>query len=327
MSDTHTRTLREALRTMVSEAPPPVDFEDLPDTRIMSEPAPSRRSPLVAVVAGFVVVVATIGGVFALTQQSTPVTSPTGPSSEATIFMMPEFIPDDLALVLAEVTSNSTLTQQFYYQEGLTFSKTGDREGGETIVEIVIVDRAEQLNNAGTVEDPQLDFSVLAAGLQESNPDAVFNEMLIRGRPALVVEGLVRIDEFTYGGIRIFIREDAVITSHVISEQLALDTVVAIAESLTPASPDVFDSSNWSYRDLSGAAGVWVNQLGLVQTDEDVWSARLDTICAGDLDLLSLAEQYIAEDEKYSVRSDGTLPTPEDAKESLEIIRLQTCER
>jgi hypothetical protein len=241
--------------------------------------------------------------------------------------MMPEFIPDDLVLVLAEVTSSGTLTQQFYYREGLTFSKTGDRVGGEMIVEIVIVDRAEQLNNAGNVDDPLADFSELAAGLRESNPGLILNEMLIRSKPALVVEGLVQIDELTYGGIRIFIREGAAITSQVISEQLTLNTVIAIAESLIPTSPDVFDSSNWRYQDLSAAASVWLNQLGLNQTDEDVWSIRLDTICAADSDLLSLAEQYVVEDAEYSVRSDATLPTPDDAKESLEIISLQSCER
>jgi hypothetical protein len=327
MSDTQTRILREVLATMVSEAPPPVDFENLTDTRIVPERARSRRSPLVAVFAGFVVIVATLGGVFALTHESTPGTDSANLSSEATVFMMPEFIPDGLVLVLAEVTSSGSLTQQFYYEEGMTFSKTGDREGGEMIVEIVIVDRAEQLNNAGNDEDPLTDFSVWAAALRESNPDLVLNEMLIRSKPALVVEGLVRIDELTYGGIRIFVREGAAITSQVISEQLTLDTVIAIAESLTPTSPDVFDSSNWRYQDLSAAASVWLNQLGLNQTDEDVWSARLDTICAADSDLLGLAEQYVVEDAEYSVRSDGTLPTPEDAKESLEIISLQSCER
>ena len=86
-------------------------------------------------------------------------------------------------------------------------------------------------------------------------------------------------------------------------------------------------SSDWSDQDISNAAITWVNQLGLNQPDEEVWSDRLDTICTDDPDLLALAERYIAEDAESSVRSDGELPTPEEGRASLDIIRLQTCGR
>jgi hypothetical protein len=71
---------------------------------------------------------------------------------------------------------------------------------------------------------------------------------------------------------------------------------------------------------------VWVNQLGLDQTDEDVWIDRLDEICAPDADNPSLAERYMAEDAQYSVRFDGLMPALGEASVSLEIIQLQTCE-
>lgn len=67
-------------------------------------------------------------------------------------------------------------------------------------------------------------------------------------------------------------------------------------------------SSDWSDQDISNAASVWINQLGLTQTDEEVWSDRLDAVCADGADNFSLAEQYVAEDAGYSVRSDGTVP-------------------
>lgn len=86
-------------------------------------------------------------------------------------------------------------------------------------------------------------------------------------------------------------------------------------------------SSDWSEQDISNAASVWLNQLGLNQTDEDVWSDRLDDICAEDADNVSLAEQYMAEDVEYSVRSDGMMPALGEAVVSLDIIQLQTCER
>lgn len=85
--------------------------------------------------------------------------------------------------------------------------------------------------------------------------------------------------------------------------------------------------SDWSDQDISNAATTWVNEFGLNQTDEDVWSDRLDTICTDDPDLLTLAERYIAEDAESSVRSDDELPTPEEGRASLDIIRLQTCGR
>ncbi len=84
-------------------------------------------------------------------------------------------------------------------------------------------------------------------------------------------------------------------------------------------------STDWSELDISNAAIVWVNETGLNQTDEDVWSDRLDEVCADDPDYSSLAEQYIAEDAEYSIRSDGDLPTIKKAQRSLYGIRLQTC--
>ncbi|RLE11139.1 MAG: hypothetical protein DRJ28_11185, partial [Actinobacteria bacterium] len=261
------------------------------------------------------------------THDSTPGTDSASLSSEATIFMMPEFIPDDLVLVRAEVTSSGNLTQQVYHEEGLSFSEVGNREGGEMIVEIVIVDRTDQVNDPEADEGTLFDLAEYAAALRDSDPQLVVGETFVRGRPALVIEGLNSAYEATETVISVLIDEGMNIVTELISEQLPRDTVIAIAESLTPTSPDMFDSSNWRYQDLSAAASVWLNQLGLNQTDEDVWSARLDTICAADSDLLGLAEQYITEDAQYSARAGGTLPTPEDAKASLEIIRLQTCER
>lgn len=87
------------------------------------------------------------------------------------------------------------------------------------------------------------------------------------------------------------------------------------------------NSSDWSDQDISNASSVWVNQLGLNQTDEDVWSDRLDAICADGAATVVLAPQYVAEDAEYSVRSDGMIPAFEEAVQSLDIIQLQTCGR
>ncbi len=102
---------------------------------------------------------------------------------------------------------------------------------------------------------------------------------------------------------------------------------LAIVLSLVVLAAGCSSASDWSDQDISNAASVWVNQLGLDRTDEDVWSNRLDAICNPEARNLSLAEQYVAEDAEHSVRSDGTLPQPEEAARSLDIVRLQTCER
>lgn len=327
MSDTETRILREVLATMVAEAPPSVDFENLTDTKVMLEAKRARRSPWIAAAAGFVVVVITIGGLFALTHQAIPGTDGVSSSFDPTIFMMPEFVPDDIELVRAEVTLGGDLTQQVYHQEGLVFSEAGDRPGGERIVHIVIVDRTEQVNDPEPDKGTLVDLAEYAAVLRESDPQLVVSDTLIRGKPALVIEGLNSAYEATETVISVFIDEGMNIVTELTSEQLPRDTVIAIAEGLRPTSPSMFDTTNWSYQDISNAASVWLNQLGLNQTDDEVWSNRLDVVCATDSDLRALAERYIAEDAGHSVRSDGTLPAPEEGEQSLDTIRLQTCER
>lgn len=87
------------------------------------------------------------------------------------------------------------------------------------------------------------------------------------------------------------------------------------------------DGDAWTDPALSDAAEIWVNQLGLNQEDPDVWQDRLDRICAiwdipgGDIDgMVRLAGEFVEEDMESSVRSDGTLPTREEAAQSLWVI-------
>ncbi|MDK1011132.1 MAG: hypothetical protein QGM46_09515 [Actinomycetota bacterium] len=78
---------------------------------------------------------------------------------------------------------------------------------------------------------------------------------------------------------------------------------------------------------LSNAASVWVNQLGLVQDDPEEWRRRLEAICdvgygpsQSSTPMLDLARDFIDMDTDLSVRSDGSLPSPEEAAESLWMI-------
>ncbi len=247
MSSNETRIVREVLATLVAEAPPPIDFESLTLTRVVPEPVRPRRSPLVAVVAGFVLIVVTLGGLFVATQRGAPDVAPANPLSDATVFMMPGFVPDSLVLVRAEVSTSGNLTHQLYHQEGLAFSEVADRLAGQDIVEIYV----SFVND----EEPLMDLSEYAAILEENTLSAAFaavEELLIGGKKALVIEGAELVIDQT--GEAYEARDDTTIVLildrqedgqeiaiQVMSVHLSRADTIAIAESLTPTSPDAFD--------------------------------------------------------------------------------------
>lgn len=80
------------------------------------------------------------------------------------------------------------------------------------------------------------------------------------------------------------------------------------------------DEQSWTERDVSDAASTWANNLGLVQLDDRVWRVRLGAVCSDGANLEHLAAAYIQEDADVSQRSDGSLPTPTEAEQTLEMI-------
>ena len=105
--------------------------------------------------------------------------------------------------------------------------------------------------------------------------------------------------------------------------------VVAVALTGTACS----SGSEWTDREVQDAASIWVNQLGLNETDPGVWTGRLDRICEigyapgqAMRDMTELAGEFVAEDAGVNIRADGSLPTAEEAVESLWIIaQSPTC--
>lgn len=80
----------------------------------------------------------------------------------------------------------------------------------------------------------------------------------------------------------------------------------------------------------------WTHQVGLIQSDPDVWEVRFEEICVAQRDgsgaaLEALAIRYIEEDAHLSVRTDpgespvGDLPTTSDAVDSLVMIAGSVC--
>jgi len=78
--------------------------------------------------------------------------------------------------------------------------------------------------------------------------------------------------------------------------------------------------------DLGTVSYTWVNELGLAQTSPLVWSTRFIELCAtATTDLSDFATQYVDEDSKFSVRADGTIPSPDEAIQTLDLMRRSTC--
>lgn len=106
---------------------------------------------------------------------------------------------------------------------------------------------------------------------------------------------------------------------------------VAMAVAVTATACSL--GSEWTDREVQDAALTWMNLQGLNETDPDVWSGRLDRICEigyapgqAMQDMTELAGEFITEDADVNIRADGSLPTAEEAVESLLIIaRSPTC--
>ncbi|MCH7670488.1 MAG: hypothetical protein IIC71_15000, partial [Acidobacteria bacterium] len=127
MSSSERQIVREVLASMVAEAPPPIDFENLSDVRVVQTSNRPRRSPLIAALVGFATVAVVLGGVIAVAQRSTTDTGAAGSVSDATIFLVPTAIPDDLELSVAEASPDGTGSTQIFLPPGQTTWAEGDR--------------------------------------------------------------------------------------------------------------------------------------------------------------------------------------------------------
>ncbi len=239
MTSRHDQIIREVLATMVDDAPPHIEFEDLAETRLAQPPKRRRTTAPVAALAGFAVVLALVGGVIAATR---PTEQHVG-GAEATIFMLPTVIPDDLELYLAEVRSDVNGTSQIYLPPGETSYAEGDR-----VVNINITDsvKTAQANDIDTTDLLNADASTILTAVKENvatfytESELSFEETTIRGRPALVVRRVTRIGVTTDTAIGVVVVEGNGIMTEVDTHQVDRQTVIAIAEGLRSTTPEAF---------------------------------------------------------------------------------------
>lgn len=95
-----------------------------------------------------------------------------------------------------------------------------------------------------------------------------------------------------------------------------------------PALPSGESKSRRDTRGTESVAGTWVNQLGLNQTDPNVWRDRLtEAFTQGVWDpkvTFGLADQYLAEDRQtFAGGDDVALPTTEEAANALRTMAVQ----
>lgn len=80
---------------------------------------------------------------------------------------------------------------------------------------------------------------------------------------------------------------------------------------------------------LAGAAATWLNDLGLNQTEPDVWRPRLKRACEEGVWDPAVAEQlaaeFIASDLSLSVRGAGGAPSAAEGARSLWLMAVQVC--
>jgi hypothetical protein len=80
---------------------------------------------------------------------------------------------------------------------------------------------------------------------------------------------------------------------------------------------------------LTLQAGTWVNNLGLLQTDPDVWRQRLVRACTEGVwepeVAVELGEEFIDEDMVLSVRAGGDTPRAEEGAQALWLIAVNVC--
>jgi hypothetical protein len=239
MNSTETQIVRDVLATMVDEAPPPIAFEDLTETRLVRTTDRRRISAPLAALAGFAVVLAVVGGFIAATRptQQSPATA------EATIFLLPTTMPDDLELHLAEVHSNGNATSQVYLPPGETTYAEGDR-----VVNINVNDSV-RMAQAGGIDTSDLldaDASTIFASVIESvetvytDSELSFEETTIRGRPALLVQRVATVGEITDTAIGVVVIEGNGIITEVDTHQVDRQVVIAIAEGLTATTAEAF---------------------------------------------------------------------------------------
>ncbi len=231
--------IREVLATMVDDAPPLIEFENLAGTRLAQTPERRRVTAPVAVLAGFAVVLALVGGVIAATR---PADQQVG-AAEATIFLLPTVIPDDLELYISEVWADGNATSQIYLPPGETTFVEGDR-----VVNIIVTDSVKMTQAEGidTTDLLNADASAIFTAVKEStatvytDSELSFEEVTIREKPALVLRRITSIGETTDTAIGVVVIEGNGIITEVDTHQVDRDVVIAIAGGLRSATPEAF---------------------------------------------------------------------------------------
>ena len=247
MSDKTETVLRETMKAFAYTAPAPADFDNLTATKVAPASSRSPMAPLVAVIAGFALIVVTLGGVIAISRQSTTDIDPGSPPADSSIYMMPGFVPDGVVLASIEVWSDGNGTTQSYLAPGKSTWVEGD-----LVATVTVTDMGGMFQDTGvgldfTTSDPDTIFANLRQQIESLSPESqvMFDEITIRGRPALLSERTLKLyDGTAYEvndvAIGVTVLEGNGVVSTIDTHQMTRDIAIAMSESLAPTSPEAF---------------------------------------------------------------------------------------
>jgi hypothetical protein len=190
------------------------------------------------------VVLAVVGGAIALTRPTSPVEGASTDAADATIFLIPGTIPDDLELYVAEVWSDGNATSQIYLPPGEATYGEGDRVVNIGVNDLVKMAQAAGLDTTTKTIDAPTYFADLERHLETvyANSQLSFSETTVRGKPALVIERHTTVGETADMAIGVIVFEGGGIVTEVDTHQVTRNVAFAIAESLEPVTPEAFSA-------------------------------------------------------------------------------------
>lgn len=239
MTDRHDETIRSAIATMVAEAPTPAEFDQLTAVTAIDAAAQRRWSPIAAMAVGFVAAIVAIGAVLMVGLPFND--SPVG--GDATIFVVPSYMPDGLVLRVGEVSPEGDWTTQIY-------------SGDIRTVSINVSDMVAIAEQSGNLSDGALErlndssefFRGLLATLDDvySGQQFTYEEIEVRGRHSFLFE---RTETSAEGEPVVYVgvvtAEGNGIYSETNAQNLSRQEAVSVAESLHPIAKDGFPVLSW----------------------------------------------------------------------------------
>jgi hypothetical protein len=177
---------------------------------------------------------------------------------DASIFMIPSWIPSDLELYSAEAWSGDDISggnvaYLTYRAPGASVPGASTHQEGDRLVTISVTDYVAIADAAGQPLDANLDAATIFADLREqleivladsqlSFDQLSFDLLTVRDKPSMVVERTETVGGIIDHVVGVVVIEGNGIMSSVDSHELTRDEAIGMSEGLEPVASGVFDA-------------------------------------------------------------------------------------